>query len=158
MFGEPAFVSGQNAAKAESEALLAEQRVAAVARAVGHDGVTVGDVRNDRLFGVARPVAHQRSCNNLPCMKQQQTSQKLTDQVHVKTQAQLIHAFRVNSIFDQFRLAFTGTSGQQHLATFLRCVSFKSFKSVGKWCLSKWSGHVNRKASSGHWLPLRTSR
>ena len=54
VLGEPALVAGHDGGDAQRVALLAEQRVAAVAGAVGPDLAGLGEVR-DVLGGVARP-------------------------------------------------------------------------------------------------------
>ena len=61
MFRQPAFTARQNAAETQREALLAEQRVAAVAAAERRDHVVARDVRNECLVRVTRPAAHDRS-------------------------------------------------------------------------------------------------
>ena len=58
---EPALFAREDAADAKREALLAHQRVSAVAAAEGRDRVRVGDVGDDRLLRVARPVADLRN-------------------------------------------------------------------------------------------------
>ena len=63
MFGEPALVARDVARDAQREALLAEQRVAAVAAAVRHDLALRRDVSDQHLLRVARPMVDDRSCN-----------------------------------------------------------------------------------------------
>ena len=62
MFGHPSLVPRHDTAEAKREALLAEQRVSAVTAAVRDDLVHVRDVRDDRLFGVARPLVLDCAC------------------------------------------------------------------------------------------------
>ena len=62
VFGQPAFVSRENAAEAQRKALLSEQRVSAVAASERHDAVHMRQVRNNRLVRIARPVVDNRSC------------------------------------------------------------------------------------------------
>ena len=54
VLGQPALVARHDRGDAQREALLAEQRVAAVARAVGPDLARLGEV-DDVLLVVARP-------------------------------------------------------------------------------------------------------
>ena len=56
MLGEPALVERDARRDAQREALLAEERVAAVAAAVGHDASLGGVVRDEDALRVARPV------------------------------------------------------------------------------------------------------
>ena len=62
MLGEPTFAFGNNRAETESEALLAEKTVAAVAAAEGDDLVLFGYVSDHGHLGVARPVVDNRAC------------------------------------------------------------------------------------------------
>ena len=55
MLGEPAFVARDHRRDAQREALLAEQRVAAVAGAERPDLTRLGEVHDPLLVGVARP-------------------------------------------------------------------------------------------------------
>ena len=55
VLGEPALVARDHRRDAQREALLAEQRVAAVARAVRPDLARLGEVHDPLLVGVARP-------------------------------------------------------------------------------------------------------
>ena len=55
VLGEPALVARDHRRDAQREALLAEERVAAVARAVRPDLARLGEVHDPLLVGVARP-------------------------------------------------------------------------------------------------------
>ena len=55
VLGQPALVAGHHRGDAQSEALLAEQRVAAVAGAVGPDLARLGEVDDVLVVGVAGP-------------------------------------------------------------------------------------------------------
>ena len=56
MLGQPALVAGLDGSDAERVALLAEQRVAAIARAVGPDLARLGEVRD--VFGLVAGPRH----------------------------------------------------------------------------------------------------
>ena len=55
MLGHPAVVAGHGGGDAQGEALLAEQGVAAVARAVGPDLAGLGEVHDVLVLGITRP-------------------------------------------------------------------------------------------------------
>ncbi len=55
VLGQPALVAGHDRGDAQGEALLAQQRVAAVARAEGPDLAGLGEVDDVLVVGVARP-------------------------------------------------------------------------------------------------------
>ena len=55
VLGQPAIVAGHHRGDAQCEALLAEQRIAAVARAVAPDFAGGGEVHDVLVVGVARP-------------------------------------------------------------------------------------------------------
>ena len=61
VFCEPALSAGQAGGYSEGETLLAEQGVAAVARAVGHDTVVSREVGDEYTVRVTRPVVHDRT-------------------------------------------------------------------------------------------------
>jgi hypothetical protein len=55
VFRHPAFVARHGRGDAERETFLAEQRVAAVARAEAHDEAFFGEMRDVSVLGIARP-------------------------------------------------------------------------------------------------------
>ena len=57
VFGQPAFIPGQDAPKSQGKALLPQQGIASVATPKWRNLISLRDVSNQHLLGVARPIA-----------------------------------------------------------------------------------------------------
>lgn len=64
---QPPLLLGQPAGHPQGEALLPEERVAAVPAPEGDDFSAVGQVGDERQLGVTGPAVHQRLCTGDTC-------------------------------------------------------------------------------------------
>ena len=106
MLGQPAVVAGHHRGDAEREALLAEQGVAAVARAVRPDLARVGEVDDVLVVGVAGP-GHVDLARLERCADRMQAGHPLAVAEHVE--CRLTHAGH-----DPHRHRHVGRVGELH--------------------------------------------
>ena len=105
VFCEPSFSLGNAGADAQSQTLLAQQRITAVAAAERNDFVRLRTLDDDGAFGIARPVVVQR-------LLQRQRAADRVETAHKVVIAQRVQHGRPHSGHDPHRGGHVRRIGQ----------------------------------------------